>query len=78
VGDLEAQQYIIRETDKVYASQGGGVNPRHVEVVVKQMFSKVFIEDTGDSSFVPGDSVKYEVFREVNAQLKSQGKKEAV
>lgn len=78
VGDLEAQQYIIRETDKVYASQGGGVNPKHVEVVVKQMFSKIFIEDSGDSSFIPGESIKYEIFREKNEQLKQQGKRLAV
>ncbi len=42
------------------------------------MFSKVFIEDTGDSSFVPGDSIKYEVFRQANEELKAQGKKEAI
>ncbi len=75
VGDLEAQKYIIKEINKVYASQWGRVNNRHVEVVVKQMFSKVFIEDTGDSSFIPGTHVKYEDFRKVNKKLEEEGKK---
>ena len=75
VGDLEAQKYIIKEINKVYASQGGRVNNRHVEVVVKQMFSKVFIEDTGDSSFIPGTHVKYEDYRKVNKGLEEEGKK---
>ena len=77
VGDLEAQKYIIKETRRVYASQGGWVNNRHIEVVVKQMFSKVFIEDTGDSSFIPGTNIKYEEFQKTNKELKSQGKKPA-
>jgi len=46
-----------------------------VEVVVKQMFSKVFIEDTGDSSFIPGTHVKYEDFKKVNKKLEEEGKK---
>jgi DNA-directed RNA polymerase subunit beta' len=77
VGDLEAQQYIIKETEKVYASQGGGVNPKHIEVIVKQMFSKVFIEDSGNSSFVPGDRVKYEDFVQTNKDLIATGKQPA-
>jgi len=78
IGDLEAQKYIIREINKVYASQGGKVNNRHVEVVVKQMFSKVFVEDTGDSSFIPGTHVKYEEFIQVNKKLEEEGKKQAL
>jgi DNA-directed RNA polymerase subunit beta' len=74
VGDLEAQKYIIRETKKVYASQGQDLNDKHIEVVVKQLFSKVFIEDSGESSFVPGTHVKYEEFVQVNKELESQGK----
>jgi len=62
VGDLETQKYIIRETKKVYMSQGQDLNDKHVEVVVKQLFSKVFIEDSGNSSFIPGTHVKYEEF----------------
>jgi DNA-directed RNA polymerase subunit beta' len=74
VGDLEAQKYIVREIKKVYLSQGQDVHDKHMEVVTKQLFSKVFIEDAGDSSFIPGTHVKYEQFIKVNEDLIKQGK----
>ncbi|HCY20684.1 TPA: hypothetical protein DIC40_02305 [Patescibacteria group bacterium] len=74
VGDLLAQKYIIRETKKVYASQGQDLNDKHIEVIVKQLFSKVFIEDSGDSSLIPGTHVKYEQFIRINKDLELQGK----
>jgi len=77
VGDLEAQKYIIREIKKVYGSQGQDLNDKHIEVVVKQLFSKVFIEDSGNSSFIPGTFIKYEEFIQVNIDLEAQGKKPA-
>jgi hypothetical protein len=46
-------------------------------VVVKQLFSKVFIEDSGNSSFIPGIYVKYEEFIKVNRELEAEGKKAA-
>jgi len=77
VGDLEAQKYIIREIKKVYWSQGQDLNDKHIEVVVKQLFSKVFIEDSGNSSFIPGTYIKYEEFIKVNKALEDAGKKAA-
>ncbi len=77
VGDIQAQRYIISESKKVYAAQGQDLNDKHIEVVVKQLFSKVFIEDGGDSSFIPGTYVKYEEFIKVNADLQAQGKRAA-
>lgn len=77
VGDLEAQKYIIKETKKVYGAQGQDLNDKHIEVVVKQLFSKVFIEDSGNSSFIPGTYIKYEEFIKVNQELEAEGKKAA-
>ena len=77
VGDIQAQRYIITEAKRVYAAQGQDLNDKHIEVVVKQLFSKVFIEDGGDSSFIPGTYVKYEEFIKINADLQAQGKRPA-
>ncbi|MDR2415379.1 MAG: hypothetical protein LBD75_01915 [Candidatus Peribacteria bacterium] len=74
VGDIQAQRYIINEAKKVYADQGQDLNDKHMEIVVKQLFSKVFIEDSGDSSFIPGTYVKYEDFIKKNEELFAQGK----
>ncbi|HRX63785.1 MAG TPA: DNA-directed RNA polymerase subunit beta' [Candidatus Absconditabacterales bacterium] len=77
VGDLQAQKYIISEAKRVYSAQGQGLNDRHIEVVVKQLFSKVFIEKPGDTSFIPGTYIKYEDFVKINEELVEQGKKPA-
>ena len=74
VGDLQAQKYIIKEVKKVYSSQGQDVNDRHIEVIVRQIFSKVFVEDSGDSSFIPGTYAKYWDFVRVNQELVEMGK----
>lgn len=43
-----------------------------MEVIVKQMFSKVLIEDTGDSTLIPGSIVKFEEFEIINTLLVDQ------
>lgn len=77
VGDIQTQRYIIREVKKVYSAQGQDLNDKHIEVVIKQLFSKVFVEDSGESSFIPGTYAKYEDFIKVNDQLVLEGKKPA-
>lgn len=77
VGALEVQRYIVKEIKKVYTSQGQDVNDKYMETIVKQLFSKVLIEDAGNSSFVPGTIIKYEEFLAKNRELESQGKQGA-
>lgn len=74
VSPLEAQRYIVQEIKKVYTSQGQSVNDKYMEVIVKQLFSKVLIEDAGESSFIPGTIMKYEDFLRTNAELEAVGK----
>jgi DNA-directed RNA polymerase subunit beta' len=45
-----------------------------MEIIVKQLFSKVFIEDSGDSRFIPGTYVKYEDFLKKNEELTREKK----
>lgn len=74
VWDLEAQKYIIREVKKVYSDQWQWLNDRHIEVVVKQLFSKVFVEKPGESWFIPWTYVKYEDFVRINKELEAEWK----
>ena len=74
VWDLMAQRYIIREAKKVYSDQWQSLNDKHMEIIVKQLFSKVFIEDSWDSSFIPGTYVKYEDFLKKNEELAREKK----
>lgn len=68
------QRYIINEVLRIYAAQGEGVADKHLEVIVRQMFSRVQIEDSGDSSFVTGDIVSKAAVVEANEKLNSEGK----
>ena len=54
-GRAAVQEYIIAEAAKIYELQGSPVSRKHLEVVVKQMFSRVKITETGDTDFSVGD-----------------------
>lgn len=78
VGDLEAMKYMLREVNAVYGVQGQSINDRHIEIIIKQLFSKVFIYDAGDSSLIPGSHAKYEDVVSINNELIAAGKKPCV
>ena len=58
-GPVAAQQYVIKEVQDVYRSQGVEISDKHVEVVVRQMLRKVKVEDPGDTDFLPGGSGRH-------------------
>jgi len=70
-------RYIVKEIQEIYASQGEAINDKHVEVIIKQMFSRMQVTDAGDTSLMAGDIVEKDQFREVNEEAKAAGKKEA-
>lgn len=57
-GREAVQLYILREIQHVYASQGQKLNSKHIEIIVRQMFSRVRIVDPADSMFLPGEVVE--------------------
>lgn len=71
---LEAvHRYIIREIEEIYASQGEGINDKHIEVIIRQMFSRIRVVDPGDTMLLPGDIVEKDQFLEANSEV-AQGK----
>jgi DNA-directed RNA polymerase subunit beta' len=76
-GTEATQRYIINEVLRIYAAQGQDVADKHLEIIVRQMFSRVQIEDPGDSVFVTGDIVSKAAVVEANAVLAPE-KKELV
>ncbi len=73
-GTEAAQRYIINEVLRIYAAQGQDVADKHLEIIVRQMFSRVQIEDPGDSTFVTGDIVSKAAVVEANAILAAEKK----
>ena len=74
-GVKEVQHYIIKEIQSIYVSQGAVIHDKHIEVIARQMFSRVKIKDSGDSFFVPGEIIEKTKFLEINNDLKKAGKK---
>jgi len=68
------QEYIISEINKIYELQGVTISRKHIELIVKQMMSRVKITASGDSPFTIGNVVEEWVFVETNNQLKEAGK----
>ena len=77
-GANAAQQYLIREVQRVYRMQGVDINDRHIEVIVRQMMRKVRIEDSGDTLLLPGVMIDYAEVTEVNNATIAEGKEPAV
>jgi DNA-directed RNA polymerase subunit beta' len=69
------QRYIMNEILYIFASQGQNISDKHLEVIVRQMFSRVQIEDAGDSEFITGDVVSKLAVAEANEKLAEQKKK---
>lgn len=73
-GTEATQRYIINEVLRIYAAQGQDVADKHLEIIVRQMFSRVQVEDPGDSQFVTGDIVSKAAVVDANAVLVAEGK----
>ena len=71
------QQYLLREIQLVYRTQGQNINDKHFEVIIHKMLGKVQIIRPGDSKFLPQDLVSRLEIRRVNEDLVAQGKKPA-
>jgi DNA-directed RNA polymerase subunit beta' len=73
-GTDAVMRYLLREVLAIYASQGQKLNAKHIEVIVRQMFSRVYVKDAGETELLPGQIVDRYRAEEENEQLESKGK----
>ena len=73
-GRAMVQEYIIAETSKIYELQGASVSRKHLEVIVKQMFSRAKVTETGDSEWSVGDVVEHWEMEEEVKAMEADGK----
>ncbi|MDO5538815.1 MAG: DNA-directed RNA polymerase subunit beta' [Eubacteriales bacterium] len=76
-GVRAAQDYLLREVQRVYRLQGVDINDKHIEMIVHQMMKKIRIEDSGDTDFLPGTQVDILEFDDVNKKMVEEGKQPA-
>jgi DNA-directed RNA polymerase subunit beta' len=72
-GKSAVMRYILREVLSIYASQGQKINAKHIETMVRQMFSRFYVKDAGDTDLLPGEVVEASRAREENERVAATG-----
>ncbi|HMQ01766.1 MAG TPA: DNA-directed RNA polymerase subunit beta' [Candidatus Doudnabacteria bacterium] len=73
-GTQEAQRYIVKEVQDIYVSQGQQIHDKHIEVIVRQMFSKMRVVNNSDTDLVLGDIIDKSRLQEINEQLEKESR----
>jgi DNA-directed RNA polymerase subunit beta' len=68
-GRTETEQYLVKEVQEVYKSQGVDINDKHIELIVRQMLKKVRVDQKGDTDYLPGQFVDRFEFAKVNDEV---------
>ncbi|KKQ74029.1 MAG: DNA-directed RNA polymerase subunit beta', partial [Berkelbacteria bacterium GW2011_GWB1_38_5] len=74
-GKVQTQKYIIRSIQEIYASQGQAISDKHIEIIIKEMFSKVKIKESGESELFAGQIVDVLEFDKVVDDLLKKNKR---
>ncbi|MFA7682057.1 MAG: hypothetical protein WCX61_03440, partial [Candidatus Peribacteraceae bacterium] len=74
-GMYAVQSYVIQEVQHIYASQGQTINDKHLEIIVRKLFSKVRILDSGATPFLPGETADVGDVHFENKRLNAKQKK---
>ncbi len=68
-----AEEYIIKEINKVYELQGASISRKHIEIIIRQMFSRKRVKDAGTTAFSPGEIVESIELVEENDRVTKEG-----
>ncbi len=68
-GKKAVEQYVLREIQAIYSSQGQRLNDKHIELICRQLFSRVFVDSAGDTDLLPGEIIERAEFLEENARM---------
>jgi DNA-directed RNA polymerase subunit beta' len=69
----KAQAFLVNQVQSVYQSQGVEISDKHIEVIVRQMTSKVRIDDGGDTTMLPGELQELRQVEQVNEAMSITG-----
>jgi len=72
-GVQAVQRYLLQEVQKVYRSQGVDISDKHIEIMIRQMMKRVKIEDSGDTTHLPGAFIDVAYFEEENYRAITDG-----
>ncbi|MCB9612299.1 MAG: DNA-directed RNA polymerase subunit beta' [Sandaracinus sp.] len=72
-GEKELASWVVNEIQQVYRLQGVTINDKHIEVIVRQMLQRVRIAESGDTQFLPDETVPKPVFEKENERIIAKG-----
>ncbi|HVF76672.1 MAG TPA: DNA-directed RNA polymerase subunit beta' [Solirubrobacteraceae bacterium] len=72
-GRTVTEQYLVKEVQEVYVSQGVDINDKHIELIARQMLKKVRIDQKGDTDYLPGQFVDRFEFARINDEIIAKG-----
>jgi len=72
-GKEAVQKYVLKDVQAIYTSQGQKLNDKHIEIIIRQMFSRVNVTDSGDTELLPGEIIEKAQFLIENARVKEEG-----
>ena len=76
-GREAVERYITNEVQKIYVSEGTTISDKHIEIIIKKMFSRVMIKEPGGTDFIIGEIVEKSKFLEINREAKRKKKEPA-
>ena len=69
LGEEAVYNYLIKEVQFAYRTQGVDINDKHIEVIVRQMLKKCTVDDAGDTDLVSGTMVDVAQVDEANEAI---------
>ncbi len=76
-GRQTVQAYVVKEVQRIYSMEGAPIHDKHIEIIARQMFSRVRIKDPGDTDLSSGEVTEKREFRKANIEMMRAGKKPA-
>ncbi len=76
-GKNQTENYIMKEINAIYELQGVNIARKHIELIIRQMFSRRKIKDPGDTRLTVGETVEQVELKEENDRVKKTGGAEA-
>jgi len=73
-GQDSVQRYLSKEIQFIYSSQGQKLNNKHIEIIIRQMFSRVRVIDPGDTDLLPGEIIEKSTYLDANDAVGARGK----
>ncbi|MFH1612039.1 MAG: DNA-directed RNA polymerase subunit beta' [bacterium] len=72
-GSETVRRYIIREVQHIYTFAGESINDKHIEMIIRQMFSRIKIKDAGDTKLLSGEIVEWSRYQGANNKIIAKG-----